>query len=223
MAINSCKRENECKVIKVRGDGGKSGKSFWCDNCGYKHMDGVSHRKQPAIKELKDGFFGLCPNRKKSRVRLSFDKPFRGLFCKRFPNLVPLSKTELTRQVRINGGEVKIKFKCDGAFRNKSLKGVKQHYIFYELKHAGLDTNQILSAILSAQLVSELLPHDKGCLKYFYFGSWGGGGIGRDDFFNENSTTIMPAVLWAESKGFIKFYGILDIEDMFNEIKAFFK
>ena len=211
----ACSKANQCKAIKQQG-----GKGEWCLNCGFKFLDRVSHRTKPAIKKLKEGFFLLCSTRNNSRARLAFDKPFKRLFQDRFPALVKLNKAELNRQVKIGGRNVAIRFKCDGAFRDEPQKGRKPHYVFYELKNAGLDTNGLFSAILSAQLVNELFPHGNK-YRYFYLGSWGGGGIRRKDFFNEKKPIINPAARWAENKGLIRFYGICDLEEMFDEIENF--
>lgn len=80
--VTACKKVSQCRAIMQRG-----GKSEWCQNCGYKFMDEVSHAKKPTIKALKDGFFKVCSDRTNPRARVEFKKPFKKLFQDRFPYL----------------------------------------------------------------------------------------------------------------------------------------
>ncbi len=44
-------------------------------------------------------------------------------------------------------------------------------------------------------------------------------GLRREDFFKKERIKISPYVKWAENKGFLKFYGIVDIGDLLKEVK----
>ncbi len=213
----SCSKVKKCKAVKRKG-----GQSVWCEYCGYKYLDSVDSRNDKALKFLKKEYFDVCSSlRENHRARHSIDEPFKKLITNHNKGLEELSHDELKLAVVIDGESLSISLKCDGAFRYKSSKG-NNKFIFYELKGYGKDTNSVFSAILASQLVQEFFPHNNN-YKYFYLGLSGGGGISRDDLTKGRGTVLTPAVKWAESKGFIKFYGICDVSDMLQEITDFCK
>jgi hypothetical protein len=44
-------------------------------------------------------------------------------------------------------------------------------------------------------------------------------GFKRDAFLDEKSIKVSPYVKWAAKMGFLKFYGIVDIAELLEEIK----
>lgn len=125
------------------------------------------------------------------------------------PELKELSPSDLWSKLTINQENIDFEIKCEAAFQYNGK------YIFYEVKGAGENTNDILSAITAAQLLKEI-PKYKNSYYYYI-------GISRkktnDAFFDKKRTKITPYVKWAENRGFLKFYSIVDIEKFIEELK----
>lgn len=129
---------------------------------------------------------------------------------KEIPKIMDMSE-ELEVKLA-NGTSLKIKF--DGAFR------INKKCILYEIKGYGDNTNDVLSAIMAAQMSKETKRFKNSF--YYYIGvnsSKSSAGLKREDFFDKERVKIYPYVEWAESKYFIKFYGIVDIDRLLKEIK----
>jgi hypothetical protein len=124
---------------------------------------------------------------------------------------VPSIEEELT----INDERLLFKAKFDGGFE------MDGKYIFYEVKGYGDNTNDVLSAITAAQLLKTIPKYRNS--KYYYIGISSGlksaeGGLQRTQLTDRKRTKIYPYVKWAETKNFLKFFGIVDIEDLLKEI-----
>ncbi|MFQ6120783.1 MAG: hypothetical protein ACE5KE_12985, partial [Methanosarcinales archaeon] len=179
----------------------KSFEQIGCKGCGFQHFDKIlnNYENNQILKSLGDEYFKLCSERKRTSGRISLDNPIKNLFKNEIPELNELSSKDLQVKLTINGEEVDFKIKCDGAFQ------VNERFIFYEIKGYGINTNDILSAISAAILLKETEKYRN--YLYYYIG----GGLKRNDFFNKKRKGVYPYVRWAESKGFLKFYGIIDI------------
>jgi len=203
-----CHRSANCISFEHNGRDG-------CEGCGFQHFDKIldAHPSNETLKTLGEAYFSLCSTGKRSRGgRITLDKPLRELFKDKFgSDNLPPQKGELT----INGEKVLFKAKYDGAFQ------INGKYIFYEVKGYGDNTNDILSAITAAQLL-KTVPAYKNAL-YYYIGvssSVHNQGLERGHFVGDpKRTKIYPYVKWAESMGFLKFYGIADIDDLLQDIK----
>lgn len=203
-----CSRWNQCKAFKKIG----------CSGCGFQHFDRIlnAHSDNVALRYLGDEFFDLCSiHRKGTGGRVSLDTPIEKLFRKEIPELRELPYKNLRVSLTVGKETIDFEAKCDGAFEANGK------YIFYEIKGYGDNTNDILSAIVAAELLKETGEYRNS---YYYYvgissGKKGIVGLERKDFFDKGRTKISPYVKWAESKSFLKFYGIADIDDLLKEIK----
>ena len=82
--------------------------------------------------------------------------------------------------------------------------------------------------ILSAITASQLLKEDTKFKNHrFYFMGINGAnkknihGVTREGFFDPKSRKITPYTKWAENKGFITFYGILNMTDFLEDIASY--
>ena len=186
-----------------------------CEGCGFQHFETIlrENKDNKALKFLADKYFPSCSeNRKGKGGRINLDKPIKELFKERIPELKEVKN--LKAKLPIDQKEVDFEVKCDAAFRANGK------YIFLEVKGYGDNTNDILSAITAAQLLKEV-PEYKESL-YYYVGissSKNKTGLKRTNFFDAERTKISPYVKWAENKRFLKFYGIVDIEGLLDEVK----
>lgn len=205
-----CTRGDKCEAISKIG----------CSGCGFQHFEKIClyNKENQTIKLLCDKFFRLCSEQRQGPGgRVSLDRPIKELFKEKIRELKELSSDDLKVELEIGGEKVNFKIKCDGAFN------YNKNYIFYEVKGYGDNTNDVLSAITAAQLLKEI-PKFKNSV-YYYIGINSGKkgyrkGLKRDAFLNQKRKEVYPYVYWAENKGFLKFFGILDIDDIINEIKS---
>ncbi len=213
----TCSRKNKCKS------------TVGCKGCGFKHFDLIKSNNNQAIEFIKGEYFDLCSQRRNGQgARIPLDAPFKKFILEKakeiipgFPALEELMPNELTDKIIINGKEYTFRIKCDGAFSFGKDKDKK--YIFIEIKGYGDDTNSILSAITAAQLsyhVEKFKNH-----KYYYLGSNSSivtTGLRRENrFLDVKRYKVTPYIMWAEFENFIKFYGILDLEEMLEDIKQY--
>jgi len=218
-----CSRKNECESIKRIG----------CKGCSFQYFDLIESENNQAIEFIKNEYFNLCSQKRKGTGgRISLDAPFKKFILEEaeriipdFPVLEEVKPNELTDRIIIDGAEYKFRIKCDGAFSFGKDKNKK--YIFIEIKGYGDDTNSILSAITAAQLSSKVKKFKNQ--KYYYLGSISAktnkslqtGLKRKEHFMDVTRHEVAPYIRWAESKGFIKFYGILDLEEMLEDIKQY--
>lgn len=195
-------------------------KGVACEGCGFQHFDKIlkAHTENETLKFLGERYFALCSAGERKRGgRIALDKPVRDLFRRRLPeNAKELGPQK--KELAINGEPVTFEIKSDGAFE------VEGKYIFYEVKGAGDNTNDVLSAITAAQLLT--IMTERVNYRYYYIGISSGkggneGGLQRKDFFKPERTKIYPYVRWAEKNGFLRFFGIVDIDDLLKEIEAY--
>lgn len=204
-----CHRSANCISFKHNGRDG-------CEGCGFQHFDKIldAHPDNKTLGGLGEKYFKLCATGDKLRSRggrITLDKPLRELFKDKFGSgNLTLQKEELS----INGEKVSFAPKYDGAFK------INGKYIFYEVKGYGDNTNDVLSAITAAQLLKTVYPD---CVYYYIGVSSGkkgnGAGLQRRDLLDPERTKIYPYIRWAEANSFLKFFGILDIEDLLKEVK----
>jgi hypothetical protein len=206
-----CSRWEECESFEQKGDSG-------CEGCGFKHFDKILKARagNETLKSLGEEYFILCSKGKRERGgRKALDKPLKDLFRRRLPKSTSgLSSRE--EELPINGERVLFKLKFDGGFE------VNGKYIFYEVKGYGDNTNDVLSAITAAQLLKAVPKYHDSI--YYYIGVSSGkkgneAGLQRKDFQDPKRTKIYPYVRWAEKNGFLKFFGIADIEDLLREVE----
>ena len=202
-----CSRFEECESFNQIG----------CKGCGFKHFEKILMNKKDneSLRFLADKYFPSCSkDRKGQGGRISLDKPIKALFLEKIPELKEVPTTDLKAKLPIDQKDVDFEIKCDAAFQADGK------YIFLEVKGYGDNTNDILSAITAAQLLKEV-PKYKDAL-YYYIGissSKHDTGLKRIHFLASERTKISPYVKWAENKGLIKFFGIVDIENLLNEVK----
>jgi hypothetical protein len=202
-----CFRWSDCRLLRKIG----------CSGCGFQHFAKIleGNKSNKLLKALGNKYFHLCSKQRKGTGgRISLDKPIKELFMEKIPELKELSS--LRETLIINQEDIVFEIKCDGGFEYKGK------YIFYEIKGYGDNTNDILSAITAAQLSKEI-PKYKDSL-YYYIGISSGerdykGGLKRNAFLDEKRIKVGPYVKWAENKGLLKFYGIVDIVELLEEIK----
>jgi len=197
-----CSQWIECKSFKKLSD---------CVGCGFKHFENLlkkSKKTNEILEYLKKEYFKLCSEKRQKRgQRIPIDGPIKNLFKKEFSELEEINAKNLKIEVKLpDGRKFEIPIKCDGAFYSKD----KNVYVFYEVKGYGMDTNSILSAITSFQL----LKMDK---KYrnsecFYIGCAEAGKLKKS-----------PYVKWAEANGILKFYEIVNIKEMIDYLKQYLK
>lgn len=168
-----CSRWEECGSFKQKRDSE-------CEGCGYQHFDIILETRadNETLQSLGKEYFALCSTGKRKRGgRIALDEPLRNLFRRRLPEgaeKLPSEEEELT----INGERVRLKPKFDGAFE------VEGKYIFYEVKGYGDNTNDVLSAIMAAQLLKMVPKYRQS--PYYYIGVTSGkkgnegGGGGAD-------------------------------------------
>jgi hypothetical protein len=177
----------------------------------------MTHLENETLRSLGDDYYIQCSTKRHGPGgRVSLDGPIERLFLRRIPELKRMQIQDLRVKLSIKGEDISFGVKCDGALEFGDT------HIFYEVKGFGDNTNDILSAIMAAQLLREI-PKYKNSM-YYYIGISSAkeskrGGLRRGDFFEEERTKINPYVKWAESKGFLKFYGIVDIEVLLEEVK----
>lgn len=193
-------------------------KRIGCFGCSYQHFEPLlkAHRNKRFLKDVGDKLFDASSKRTAQGGRT--DKPLREaiaqLFIKELKGfkIRQLPNKELKGQI-VNIGE-ELMVKSDGAFQVQT-RG-KTVYIFYEVKGSGDNSNDILSAITAAQLVKEM-PQFKDSL-YYYIGVHS-----RKDKsgFTRKSLGkgIKPYIKWAESKEFIWFYSIVEIDELLTDIR----
>jgi hypothetical protein len=208
-----CQRWQECELFKTKKEEAYEG-------CGFKHFDRIleDNHINEILSFIGDKHFRLCSTGNRSRGgRVALDQPVRELFKARFfPRAKEISPSE--EILPINGDSVKFKAKYDGGFCSDGK------YFFYEIKGYGDNTNDVLSAISAAQLLKTLDKYRNSA--YFYIGiSTGKKGyetkLHRSSFLDPKRTKIYPYVRWAESRGLLKFYGIVDIDDLVREASKF--
>ena len=202
-----CSRYDKCASYALIG----------CSGCCFQHFDNilVNHPGNEALRYLGDQFYARCSVRRHGQGgRLSLDTPIRELFLCRIPELKRIPIQDLRVELPVDGQKVRFEVKCDGALRSDGT------CIFYEVKGYGDDTNGVLSTITAAQLLRQIPKYRRSV--YYYIGISSAihkGGLTREDFFNEGRTRVSPYVKWAESRGILRFYGIVDIEDVLEEVK----
>lgn len=189
-----------------------------CFGCGYQHFEPLlkAHGDKGFLKDVGDKFFDASSKRTGRGGRI--DKPIKEAIAQLFKKelagfkIEELSNKELKEQI-VNIGE-ELKVKSDGAFQVQT-RG-KTVYLFYEVKGYGDNSNDILSAITAAQLVKEM-PKFEDSL-YYYIGV----NSSRDKSgFTRKSLGkgIKPYIKWAESKEFLWFYGIVEIDELLTDIR----
>jgi len=204
-----CSRWKECEAVNQIG----------CSGCGFQHFEKIleANKNNQILESLGNKFFSLCSKQRKGTGgRVALDKPIKELLMEEISELKELSSNYLRVKLTIKQEEVDFKIKCEGAFQYNGK------YIFYEVKGYGDNTNDVLSAITAAQLLKEIPKYKDS--HYFYIGISSGKkdykeGLKRGAFFDKSRVGVTPYVKWAESKGFLKFYGIIDIKDLLEEIK----
>lgn len=207
--IEECSRYAGCKSFELKG-------RDRCEGCGFQHFDKIldAHPSNETLKTLGEAYFGLCSTANRSRGgRKTLDEPVKDQFRRILPKGTEI-KGPLETKLTINGEEVSFNPKFDGAFN------INEKYIFYEVKGYGDNTNDILSAITAAQLL-RTVPEYHDCV-YYYIGVNSGkhtNGLQSEDFHDSTRTKIYPYVRWAEKNKFLKFFGIVDIEDLLREVE----
>lgn len=204
-----CARYNRCKSYSQIG----------CKGCGFQHFEKILNAfpHDEDINFLGDKFFILCSEQRKGTGgRIPLDKPIKELILTRIPELQEVPLNELKGKLEYGTNIIDFKIKCEAAFY------ANNKYFFYEVKGYGDNTNDILSAITAAQLFREI-PKFKDAF-YYYIGINSGTkrnkyGLTRDAFFDSNRNKVNPYTFWAEKKGFLKFYGILSIKELLQEIR----
>ena len=203
-----CSRYDKCNSYTLIG----------CRGCGFQHFEKIimNHPENETLRSLGDTFYIQCSTRRHGQGgRVSLDASIKELLLRRIPELKQMPVQALRVKLPINGENVRFEVKCDGALESGGT------HVFYEIKGYGDNTNDVLSAIMAAQLLREI-PNYRDSV-YYYIGISSAmvnkGGLTRNDFFDGKRTKISPYVKWAESKGFLKFYGIVDIEDLLEEVK----
>jgi len=201
------KKKDDCKLVDSPG----------CDGCGFKHFDEVVsyHRGNEVLEFLEKEFFKqVQDNRKGIGGRIALDEPLKKLLSERLRKWEILKPQELKRKVPIGKGEEEFTVKCDVALE------VNGRYIFLEVKGAGDNTNDILSAITAAQCAKMVFKESL----YYYIGVSASSrrqrnGITREYYTAPERATIRPYVRWAEEREFLKFYGIVEIEEVIKDIE----
>ena len=207
MQEGKCSRWSDCKSFRTIG----------CNGCGFQHFDKVikANKENHSINYIGDEYFKSCQSRLGTGGRIALDKPIEKLIRNEMPTLnvfKPEAKT-----INIEGKEISLKLKYDLALESRGK------YIFIEIKGYGDNTNDILSAITAAQAVKLITEYKKSNSFYYYLGinsAIDPTGLTRDSFFNKKRTKIYPYIIWAESRNILKFYGIVDIDLLLEEIKG---
>lgn|GEM_PF-2722320 len=184
----TCSRASECK---------RQGKPP-CFGCGFQHFDEwfTEKGKPRQIRGIWRDYFRLIQRKRGTAGgRIPLDKPINSWFSKR-RGWREMKGNELRDKVVIRGRSIPYDVKCDGAYQ------VGRRYVFLEVKGYGFDSNSILSAITAAQMVSFGQKFGNGRSSYFYLG----GLASRARFHGEGKACAY--VKWAETQGFIHFYGI---------------
>lgn len=204
----NCSKWEKCGAFKRVG----------CFGCSYQHFEPLlkAHANRGFLKDVGDKLFDASSKRTGQGGRM--DKPIREAIAQSFIKeleefkIRELTNKELKGQIVSIGEELKVK--GDGAFEVQTRD--KTVYIFYEVKGAGDNSNDILSAITAAQLVKEM-PKFKDSLYYY---------IGVSSSRNKSGFTrgslgkgIKPYIKWAESKKFLWFYGIVEIDELLTDIR----
>jgi hypothetical protein len=175
-----------------------------CKGCNFPYLvQIIGSDKNKNLNFLIDEHFKNCSSKRRGPGgRIALDKPLKNLLMKEIPKLKELSHKDLRVTLPLRNKE-KIDFtiKCDGAFR------LNQRYFFLEVKGYSSDTNNVLSPIMAAQITKQITKY-KNC-NYFY--------VGVGD--TRKNLISLPYVKWAESEKLIKFYGIVDVNKIINEIK----
>lgn len=204
--------------------------SFWkkciivneigCSGCSFQHFDRIDVNNNEDLALLKEDYFELIQHKRKSKGgRVALDAPMRNLVLRKlkpnFPEIRTLESKNIRSTIEIDDETIDYEIKCDGAFKYKSK------HIFYELKGYGDGSNDILSAITASQLLKEDITFKNH--RFYFMGINGANiknksGVTRDSFFDPKSRKVTPYTKWAENKGFIKFYGILDIADFLEDM-----
>jgi hypothetical protein len=205
----NCSKWQKCEAFRKQED---------CFGCSYQHFELLLKAQEGKrfLKDVGDKLFQASSKRKQRGGRM--DKPIREAISDLFVEqlnafqIKPLSHKELKGQIDDIGKELTVK--SDGAFQVQT--GDKIVYIFYELKGYGDNSNDVLSAITAAQLVKEM-PKFKDSL-YYYIGVTSSkckSGFTRQSLIKG----IKPYIEWAESKDFIWFYGIVEIDELLADIR----
>ena len=205
-----CSRFNNCNSYSLIG----------CNGCGFRHFEKIMNASpgNKDIEFLADRFFILCSEQRRGPGgRVALDKPIKELILTRIPALQEIPSRELKVKLNCGTNQIDFKIKCEGGFY------ANQKYFLYEVKGYGDNTNDILSAITAAQLMREV-PKFKDAF-YYYIGISSGTrnnkhGLTRDAFFDSKRYKVSPYTIWAEKKELLKFYGILSIESLLQEIKT---
>ncbi|MCD6391068.1 MAG: hypothetical protein J7L92_03660 [Dehalococcoidia bacterium] len=204
----NCSKWQQCEAFKKRKD---------CFGCSYQHFEPLlkAQGSKGFLKDVGDKLFDASSKRMGRGGRI--DKPIREaisqLFIKELEEfkIRELPNKELNGQI-VNIGE-ELKVKSDGAFQVQ-IRG-KTVYIFYEVKGYGDNSNDILSAITAAHLVKEMPKFEHSL--YYYIGvnsSRDKSGFTRKSL----SKGIKPYIKWAESKEFLWFYGIVEVDELLTDI-----
>ena len=190
-----------------------------CKGCGFKYFDELySHQDDKGknyLKDLRIDYLKLAKSRTNSGRRITLDKPLEEFVLKELKRLglepTAINRNELSAKLGVES----VRIKCDIALHIKEIP------ILIEVKMSGNDTNGILSAIASALFARETEKFKK-CKYYFVGGSRASnkerGGITRDFYINRSKKAIKPYVLWAEEKNLIKFYGVVEIPKLIEDI-----
>jgi hypothetical protein len=227
-------RTKEAKVVSIK-DCKDCDRERDCNNkinlgCGYKHFQPIKDPGNGVITYLKREYFKICKERKKPGARPPLDEPIKNLLTKEdgarqiikdFPVLTECKK-RLVDIIQIDDKSYEYRPKYDGAFQEEKYK----KYIFCEVKGYGIESNGVLSAITAAQFVKNDARFEKERSKFYYIGGgWPTSsgpsekGLTREYFLSNRM--VRPYVLWAESKGYVTFYGVGDITDMLDDIKKY--
>jgi hypothetical protein len=205
----NCSRWDQCEAFK---------RSVKCFGCSYQHFELLlkAHANRGFLKDVGDRLFEASSKRTRQGDRM--DKPIREAIDKSFIKKLgefrirELTDKELKGHIVSIGEELKVK--SDGAFEVQI--GDKTVYIFYEIKGYGDNSNDILSAITAAQLAKEI-PKFKDSL-YYYIGV--NSGKSKSGFTRESlAKGIRPYIKWAERKNLMRFYGIVEIDELFQDIR----
>lgn len=135
----------------------ESRKKIKCYGCGFRYFARIleEYPNHDNLQFLGEKFFKLCSENRKSRGgRPRLDKPIWELFKKRINGIKPLNK-EKRYTINIGNKQIPFSIKCDGAFK------CNDKFFFYEIKGAGDNTNDVLSAITAAQLLKESNEFEK--------------------------------------------------------------
>jgi len=204
-----CYRSDECDLLKYKGSSG-------CEGCGFKHFDNI-FRANPDNKSLGylwAEFFNICSTGERSiGGRKNLDVPLKNLIKRSLPKDTKEIKAE-AKWLTIDGEEILFKPKFDAAFE------IRDKFLFFEVKGYGDNTNDVLSAITAAQLLKKLDEY-KNCL-YYYIGinsSLHSTGLTNDDLHDVKRIKLYPYVTWAEKLGLLKFFGVVNINDLLNELQ----